>query len=321
MRTRQLYAKLTLLLLLSQTSGCSDQPSAEQVSLSIEWVALSGACFSMGENRIYPEERPVVEACVEPFEITATEITNGQYQKFKEATGYSTRAERGWSDADPTGPGISIKPSSAVFKPGGDLRSPLSWWHLVEGANWTAPEGPDSNIAARQNHPVVHLTREDAQAYASWAGGRLPTEAEWEYAARGGLDGALLAWEDVEHNALQDRANTWQGLFPVIDKAEDGYAGTAPVATYPANGFGIYDMVGNVWEWTSTPYAPSHNTHDRIRVGDVGHDPNQPGIPVGTIKGGSYLCAKSYCYRFRPAARQAQDLIFGTSHIGFRVVR
>jgi len=169
--------------------------------------------------------------------------------------------------------------------------------------------------------PVVHITREDAQAYAKWAGGRLSSEAEWEYAARGGLNGELMSWAEAEEAALEDKANTWQGVFPVINSADDGYVGVAPIGSYPANGFGLYDMIGNVWEWTSSNYYPTHNPGEAAKVYPNGYDPAQGNIPVGVIKGGSFLCARSYCYRYRPAARQPQDLIFGTSHIGFRIVR
>jgi sulfatase modifying factor 1 len=167
----------------------------------------------------------------------------------------------------------------------------------------------------------VHVTRDDAEAYAKWAGGRLPTEAEWEFAARESLDGETLSWLEAEHAELSAKANVWQGIFPVIDRGDDGYVGIAPVGQYPANPLGLFDMIGNVWEWTDTPYAPSHSERDRDRAATDGLDPSQPGIPVGTIKGGSYLCASNYCRRFRPAARQAQDLAFGTSHIGFRIAR
>lgn len=294
---------------------------AEPDAADINWVSLEAACYQMGETRVYPEEQPIVEACIDAFDIGATEITNQQFEAFVTETGYVTRAERGWDKSEPDGPGIDLEPTSAVFSPTGDPRRPLSWWKLVAGANWRTPEGPGSNIHGRADHPVVHLTRADAEAFAEWAGARLPTEAEWEYAARGGLEGQLMAWADAERAALKDRANTWQGIFPVANTEADGHAGTAPVGSYAANGFGLYDMVGNVWEWTATPYAQSHRETDRARITPEGYDPSQPGIPVGTIKGGSYLCASSYCFRFRPAARQAQDLIFGTSHIGFRIVR
>jgi formylglycine-generating enzyme required for sulfatase activity len=167
----------------------------------------------------------------------------------------------------------------------------------------------------------VHVTREDANAYANWIGGRLPTEAEWEYAARAGLDGQIYGWDDAETLALSERANTWQGIFPIANTATDGYDGIAPVGSYPPNAYGLYDMIGNVWEWTDEPYFSTHDYESEPALRKNGFDPSQPGIAVGVIKGGSFLCARNYCYRFRPAARQAQDLAFGTSHIGFRVVR
>ncbi|MEL6567580.1 MAG: SUMF1/EgtB/PvdO family nonheme iron enzyme [Pseudomonadota bacterium] len=287
----------------------------------LRWVPLDGGCFTMGEARAYPEEAPVHEACIDAFEITATEITNAQFARFVAETGYVTRAEKGWRADEAGGPGIDLPPASAVFS-GSDIasRRELGWWHLVEGANWRNPMEPDGG-APHPDAPVVHVARADAEAFAAWAGGRLPTEAEWEFAARGGMDGALLGWDAAEGKALTERANTWQGLFPIEDTGGDGFAGIAPVASYPPNGFGLYDMIGNVWEWTATPFAPSHAERDRSLAGANGLDPSQPGVAVGTIKGGSFLCASSYCFRFRPAARQAQDLSFGTSHVGFRIVR
>jgi sulfatase modifying factor 1 len=294
---------------------------AEATPESLDWVTLESACYQMGETRVYREEGPRHEACVDAFDITRTEITVGQFAQFVEETGYQTRAERGWAASDTGGPGIDLPPGSAIFQPMEGVRPrDLNWWRWTDGANWREPLGPGSG-APQADHPVTHVTRDDAMAYAAWAGGRLPTEAEWEYAARGGLDGALYAWTEAENKALKDRANTWQGVFPVMNTEDDGFAGVAPVATYPANGFGLFDMIGNVWEWTATPYAPTHSDRDRERAGQAGLDLSQPGIPVGTIKGGSYLCASSYCYRFRPAARQAQDLAYGTSHVGFRIVR
>ena len=295
------------------------QVAAEQTPL--DWVQLKGGCFQMGETRIYSEEAPPHEVCIDAFEISRTEITRAQFARFVAQTGYVTRAEKGWSASDPDGPGIDLPSGAAVFQPA--TRQParnLNWWRWIEGASWRSPNGSASKEPPA-DFPVTHVTREDAIAYAAWAGGRLPSEAEWEYAARGGLDGALFAWPDAERNARQHKANTWQGLFPVADTADDGFAGLAPVASFPPNGFGLYDMIGNVWEWTATPYAPSHDPRDAERARDRGFDGSQPGVPVGTIKGGSYLCARSYCFRFRPAARQAQDLAYGTSHIGFRIVR
>nr|WP_233343134.1 formylglycine-generating enzyme family protein [Hyphomonas sp. Mor2] len=300
-----------LLLALEQTASAQ----------ALDWVPLEGACFQMGETRIYREEAPRHEACVSAIEITRTEITVGQFAAFVAATGYQTRAEAG---IDPEALGASalpLPPGGAVFQPiEGSRPADLNWWRWVEGANWRRPNGPDK-AAAPDDHPVTQMTRADAAAYAEWAGGRLPTETEWEYAARGGLDGTVLAWADAERSAVKDKANTWQGIFPVVNTQEDGFESTAPVASYPANGFGLHDMIGNVWEWTATPYAPSHAERDRQLAGATGLDLSQPGVPVGTIKGGSYLCATSYCYRFRPAARQAQDLAYGTSHVGFRIVR
>jgi len=264
------------------------KPSQSAPNTKAQWVALSGGCFNMGEERVYREERPVTHACIEPFEMWSHEVSNAEFAAFVKETGHKTRAEQGWKASDRDGPGVDVMPSSAVFVP---PKNP-------KGVNW-----------------------EDAQAYAKWAGGRLPSEAEWEYAARGGLNGELMSWAEAEEAALEDKANTWQGFFPVINSADDGYVGVAPIGSYPANGFGLYDMIGNVWEWTSSNYYPTHNPGEAAKVYPNGYDPAQGDIPVGVIKGGSFLCARSYCYRYRPAARQPQDLIFGTSHIGFRIVR
>ncbi len=290
--------------------------------VTVDWVSLEGGCFRMGDDRVYPEEKPVREACVGPFAIMRAEVTNAQFSAFVDATGYVTRAERGWTGEEPDGPGAPVPPGAAVFDPPttGPLRA-LNWWRFVEGASWRRPMGADSAAEPPEAHaPVTHVTREDAQAFATWVGGRLPTEAEWEYAARGGVDGALYAWEEAEAKA-RAQANTWQGVFPHYNTNKDGYSGLAPVAQFPANGFGLYDMIGNAWEWTATPYAADHTDRARQHAGVRGLDPSQPGAAVGVIRGGSYLCAASFCFRFRPAARQAQDLAFGTSHIGFRVVK
>lgn len=287
---------------------------------SLDWVTLQGGCFLMGDERTYPEEGPVSERCVSTFQISRTEVTNSQFAAFVADTGYITRAEQGWDASDPFGPGVDMPPASAVFSPDQNgSHQMLDWWTLIEGASWKAPLGPGSS--SEPDHPVVHVTRSDVEAYAKWKQARLPTEAEWEYAARGGLDGTLWAWSDSEDEERERQANVWQGLFPLIDEGLDGHKGIAPVASYPSNDFGLHDMIGNVWEWTASPYSPSHTEAAQSKAGQSGYDPSQPGVPVGTIKGGSFLCSTSYCVRFRPAARQAQDLAFGTSHIGFRIVR
>jgi len=295
------------------------EPSRSITNKQAEWVALSGGCFDMGETRAYREEGPVTEVCVKPFQMWSHEISNAEFAAFVKATGHKTRAEIGWKASDSYGPGVDMAPGSAVFVPSKNPKG-LNWWSLIDGANWKVPLGPDKG-GYYGISPVVHITREDAQAYAKWVGGRLPSEAEWEYAARGGLKGELMSWAEAEEAALEDKANTWQGVFPVINSEDDGHVGVAPIGSYPANGFGLYDMIGNVWEWTSSPYYPTHQPGEAAKVYPNGYDPAQGDIPVGVIKGGSFLCARSYCYRYRPAARQPQDLIFGTSHIGFRIVR
>ncbi len=321
--------KFKPVLLLSVFCLVSCQSDIEKAEVAVEksssslkpasWVALKGGCFSMGETRVYREETPVTEVCLEPFEIWSHEVSNAEYAAFVKETGYKTRAEKGWKAGEADGPGVDMEPSSAVFVPPKNPQG-LNWWRLIEGANWKHPLGPEKDVFNVQD-PVVHITREDAKRYAEWAGGRLPTEAEWEYAARGGLDGELMSWSEAEDLALKDRANTWQGVFPVINSKEDGHEGIAPIGSYPANGFGLYDMIGNVWEWTSSSYYPTHSPGDAVTYYPNGYDPAQGNVPVGVVKGGSFLCARSYCYRYRPAARQGQDLIFGTSHIGFRIVR
>ena len=192
--------------------------------------------------------------------------------------------------------------------------SPATWWQFVSGANWQHPEGPDSSIVGKEAHPVVQITHADAIAYAQWLGRRLPTEAEWEYASRGGLEGASFSWGEESPNVGASKANTWQGRFPYNNMNEDGFIGSSPVGCFAANGLGLYDTTGNVWEWTDTAYGP-----DRKRdYGAEGYDPQQPGVTVKTLKGGAFLCSDNYCQRFRPAARQAQDTTLASSHIGFR---
>jgi formylglycine-generating enzyme required for sulfatase activity len=281
---------------------------------------IRGGAFKFGENRYYANERPVLTATVKDFNIDRTEVTNRQFKAFVDATGYVTAAERGLSEKEfPDIPAQFRVPGSMVFitpTPNED-GSPAPWWQFVAGANWQQPMGPHSSIEGKESFPVVQLTHEDALAYATWLGRRLPTEEEWEYASRGGLQSASYSWGEEPPHRGKSKANTWQGQFPYTNIKEDGFVGSSPVGCFAANGYGLYDMTGNVWEWTSTAYGPDHNRS----YGDDGYDPQQPGVRVKTLKGGSFLCSDNYCQRFRPASRQAQDVTLGSSHIGFRTAK
>lgn len=287
---------------------------------------IGGDTFSMGDDAAYPEERPVHQVRVDGFWLDAHEVTNAQYRAFVEATGYVTVAERQPDPAD--WPGMDpdlLVPGSVVFTPPSVGQPVRQWWSYVAGADWRHPLGPDSSIEGKDHHPVVHVAYEDALAYADWAGRSLPTEAQFELAARSGLDGERFAWggDDVAPGGVH-RANTWQGIFPVQNTTRDGHAGTAPVGCYEANAFGAYDLIGNVWEWTGDWYAPRHDTSQPVNPTGVteenSYDRNNPGYPVRVLKGGSFLCAPTFCMRYRPAARHAQDTGLGSNHIGFRTV-
>ncbi|MBQ0822132.1 formylglycine-generating enzyme family protein [Microvirga sp. HBU67558] len=298
------------------------------------WIA--GGTFRMGSDRHYPEEAPAHRVTVDGFWIDRTPVTNRQFREFIRATGHVTMAERKPNPQDyPGALPHMLKAGSLVFKsPKGpvDLRDWSQWWKFRFGANWRHPAGPGSSIAGLDDHPVVHVAYEDATAYARWAGKDLPTEAEWEFAARGGLDGAEFAWGDEFTPAGRHMANTWQGAFPAQNLASDGYERTSPVTAFPPNGYGLYDMVGNVWEWTRDWYTPKHPNDapkaccipENPRGGreDESYDPCQPEIriPRKVLKGGSHLCAPNYCRRYRPAARHAQPVDTSSSHIGFRCV-
>jgi formylglycine-generating enzyme len=300
----------------------------------MRWIP--GGTFRMGSDRHYPEERPVHEVTVDGFWIDQYTVTNRDFAGFVAATGYRTVAERPLNPADYPGAAPHLlKPGSLVFhKTRGpvDLRDYRNWWSWKAGAYWRHPEGKGSSVAGRLDHPVVHVAFEDVQAYAQWAGKSLPTEAEWEFAARSGLNSAEFVWgSDLTPDGRQ-MANTWQGEFPWQNLRTDGFEKTAPVGTFPANGYGLYDMAGNVWQWTTDWFGTRHEAAvaspccipDNPRGGPIeaSFDPAQPEtrIPRKVVKGGSFLCAPSYCRRYRPAARHAQMIDSGMSHIGFRCV-
>jgi formylglycine-generating enzyme len=288
-------------------------------------VRIPGGEFTMGSDEHYPEEAPAHRVAMDGFLMDATAVTNAEFAAFVEATGYLTVAERPLDPADfPGAPPENLVPGSLVFTPTPgpvDLRHMSQWWVWTPGACWKHPAGPDSSLAGREGHPVVHVAYEDAQAYAAWAGKELPTEAQWELAARAGLDGATYTWGNAPEEAGQNLANYWHGDFPW--RPESGYGTTVPVGSYPPNGFGLFDMAGNVWEWTTDWYRDRH-VPANPRGGSIeeSYDPAQPQfrVPRKVIKGGSFLCADSYCLRYRPAARRPQMVDTGMSHIGFRCV-
>ena len=290
-------------------------------------VLISGGTFRMGSDHTeFLEEKPISEVRLDSFCIDTHEVTNAEFAKFGQETGYLTIAERPLSKQEfPDLSDAERKPGSLVFqtpKEGLEQIAYMGWWHWVTGANWQHPYGPESNIQGKEDHPVVHIAYFDALAYAEWAGKQLPTEAQWEYAARGGLEGKDYTWGD-EYS--ETKANTWQGLFPFFNTKADGYLGTAPVGSFPPNGYGLYDMAGNVWEWTQDFYQVG-----REQMADTsnpqgpktGYDPKKP-LEIGShvVKGGSHLCAPNYCSRYRPAARESQLPDTGTTHIGFRLVK
>ena len=268
-------------------------------------VAIPAGNYQVGSERFYPEEAPVRQVSIASFEIDLAPVTNAEFQQFVDATGYRTVSERPPDPKlYPDLPPEEQIPESVVFLPPPptvDRSEPLSWWALIAGADWRHPQGPDTNLDGLMQHPVVHVAFEDALAYADWAGKRLPTADEWEVAARGGLVDQDYAWGSEKTPDGRWLANVWQGPFPWDNKETDGWFWTSPVGSFPANGYGLVDVCGNVWEWTSTPYAVSEGEQER-RV----------------IKGGSFLCADNYCHRFRPSALMGQTLDTATCHMGFR---
>ena len=303
-----------------------------------EMVWIPGGTFLMGSDDFYPEERPQHPETVSGFWMDRHPVTNQEFARFTESTGYVTVAERpprveDYPGADPA----MLVPGSLVFQRTRgpvDLRDWRHWWRWTPGASWRKPKGAGTSIKDLARHPVVHVAYEDVEAFARWAGRQVPTEAEWERAARGGLEGAAFTWGDEPEPGGRILANTWQGEFPWQNTLRDRYYGTSPVGTYPANGYGLSDMAGNVWEWTSDWYATRHRVDEPAQCActpssprgcapmEESYDPAQPAIriPRRVLKGGSHLCAPNYCLRYRPAARSPQMIDTGMSHIGFRCI-
>jgi formylglycine-generating enzyme required for sulfatase activity len=316
-----------------------------------ELLRIEGGSFRMGSDDHYPEEAPAHTVSVDGFWIRSTQVTNRDFARFVDATGYVTVAERPLDPADfPGAPRENLVPGSLVFtmtKGPVDLSRINLWWTWTPGAQWRHPDGPHSDLAERQDHPVVHVAHEDAATYAEWAGEALPTEAEWEFAARAGHESRAFIWGDEPTPNGEYLANFWQGAFPWRNSGADGFERTAPVGSFPPNDYGLYDMAGNVWEWTDDWYVdkrlvdkrpvdklPGDNAEQadkpcciptNPRGGEISdsYDPAMPQIkiPRKVVKGGSFLCADEYCMRYRPAARRPQMIDTGMSHIGFRTVR
>ncbi|MFM0362939.1 formylglycine-generating enzyme family protein [Paraburkholderia sediminicola] len=312
---------------LGNLQACKAFSGLPPASSDNDQVRVPAGSFVMGSDGGYPEEAPARSVKVGSFMIDRYDVTNAEFARFVAATGYSTLAERGL-DAKryPSLPAEMTGPGSTVFLPPKDLLvGAMQWWHFVPGADWRHPTGPGSSIDGLGNHPVVHIAYEDALAYAKWRGRDLPTEAEYEYAAHGGTSTAY-PWGDTFAIRSKMMANTWQGAFPFQNTAKDGFVSTSPVGCFPANGYGLYDMVGNVWQWVNDPWQQNH-------AQQASEPPPNPNVDLedalvakarstdlGTIKGGSFLCSPIYCKRYRPSARHAQDMTMGTNHIGFRTV-
>jgi formylglycine-generating enzyme required for sulfatase activity len=293
-------------------------------------VWVPGGEFLMGSEDFYPEERPVHRHAVEGLWMDHHPVTNGEFRRFVKDTGHVTTAEVAPEAAEyPDASADQLVPGSLVFTPP-DHPVPLDdyrvWWSWVPGAQWRHPEGPGSTLHGRERHPVVHVSHADAAAYAAWAGKDLPIEAEWEHGARGGLEGATYPWGDEPAVRGRIMANSWQGRFPHENLGLDGWERTSPVGAFPPNGYGLVDVCGNVWEWTSSAFTADHSLVARSGPSTAPRPccgPSAPGPPSDVrrvIKGGSHLCAPSYCLRYRPAARQAQTVDTSTSHLGFRCV-
>jgi formylglycine-generating enzyme required for sulfatase activity len=301
-----------------------DQPDGAPAGM----VWVPGGSFALGSEDSYREEAPARKVSVDGFWIDRHEVTNAQFAAFVASTGYRTVAEQGLDPRNyPDIPAELMVPGSIVFQPpeDGQAQSPEGWWRFQPGADWRLHNGPGSTIGGRENYPVVHVAYRDAVAYAAWLGRVLPSEAEWEFAARGGLDQAAYAWGDEQNPGGEWMANSWQGLFPFEDDGQDGYRGAAPVGCFPPNGHGLFDMTGNVWEWAADWYLGDHAAIEASARNPTGPDraiaqASADGAAVHVIKGGSWLCAPNFCGRYRPSARQPEEADMGAIHIGFRTI-
>jgi formylglycine-generating enzyme len=321
---------------LDAVSPRRPQDSVSEISSYAGMIWISGGTFQMGSDRHYADEAPAHRVTVDSFWLDRAPVTNREFRNFVAATGHVTLAEMTPDLNDYPGalPNM-LRAASLVFNPPKhvvDTNNWNQWWTFKFGANWRRPYGPRSSISGLHDHPVVHVAYRDALAYAKWAGKDLPTEAEWEFAARGGLNGTEFAWGDEFTPGGKQMANTWQGAFPHENLKLDGYERTSPVTAFPPNGYGVYDMIGNVWEWTTDWYSTTHEadapkaccipTNPRGGREAASYDPCLPDIkiPRKVLKGGSHLCAPNYCRRYRPAARHPEPVDTSTSHVGFRCV-
>ncbi len=326
-----IYCKASCINATANGSSCPEKNELTRHTQGMVWVPPGE--FLMGSDvPMFRDARPKHRVALDGFWIDATEVTNSDFSRFVESTRYITLAERTPSPEDyPGAPQEMLVPGSIVFSPPTQkvvLDDAYQWWQFVPGANWRHPEGKGTTIQQRMDHPVVHIAYEDAIAYAHWAGKRLPTEAEWEYAARGGLEANAYAWGNKLKLNNRYMANTFQGDFPRSNTADDGYAATSPVKAFPANGFGLYGVSGNVWEWTSDWYrfdeyvrrAMSDKPVINPKGPTMSYDPTEPGIPKRVQKGGSFLCTDQYCARYRPGGRGKVAPDSGANHIGFRLI-